>query len=209
MKKMLFSAILLLFAIQGFAQTQFGLYLSPSLSANRVNGGEEGAYKNISYHGVSPKISFGPTVDYMFSDNASVHTGIIYAPKNVNIRGTFNEQMIEEEHVLQYLQVPVGVKFYTNELALDTKMYFNIGGLAEVKISEKADKREVIEGFSLFDSSVVLGAGVERQVGASNILYAGLSYKRGLVNVAKTPDATDGSLSIKNDLVGVDLGIKF
>lgn len=207
MKKVLFSALLVFFAMQGFAQSKFGLYLAPSLSANRVQG--EGAYEDISVNGVNPKVIFGPTYDYMFSSNVSLNTGLLYAPKSVSIEGTFQEETIEENHSLQYIQLPVGVKFYTNELDLDTKLYFHLGGIGEVKISEKSENAQAIEGFRLFDGSVVLGAGVERQVGPSNILYVGLSYKRGLGNVAILPDDTDGKLTVKNDLVGLDMGIKF
>jgi hypothetical protein len=39
------------------------------------------------------------------------------------------------------IQVPVGVKLYTNEVAPDIRVYFQLGGTLDFKLAEKAKKK--------------------------------------------------------------------
>ena len=52
--------------------------------------------------------------------------------------------------------------------------------------------------------SCLLGAGVQYKINQNNAFNIGMSYQRGLINVARTNELTS-----KNRVVSLDLGFKF
>ena len=203
----------LLIMIVGFgftnssAQTKLGVKLSPVLSFNRASS--ESDNLSVSPDGIGLRLSFGPTVDFFLKENYYFSTGLIYTPKRAAISVNDNGSVGEEDYKLQYLQIPATLKMFTNELAVDTRVYFQIGALPEIKIDEKGTSEDTyIRKFRTFDFSIMAGLGLEYRLGVSSTIYGGLSYTRGLVNVAsKRYDNKD--FILKNDLVSLDLGIKF
>lgn len=197
------------------AQSKIGIKLSPTLSTYRIDyAGKDLAF---SSDGVGGRFVFGPVYDHFISDNYSFSTGLLYAPKRVafQIREAGNPGNIltnrSESYNLQYLQVPLTLKLFTNELALDTRLFFQLGGIVEVKINEKPNVEEnpTITRFQFFDAGLHLGAGVEHRLGYNTILFGGFFYNRGLINaVSKTVERVEG-LKINNDILGLDLGVKF
>jgi len=127
---------------------------------------------------------------------------------------------------LQYLQIPVALKLFTNEVAPDVKLYFVVGGTAGIKIQEKKisykDETNLFiepalgKGYSFGDVGLLLGAGAEYRLGESTTLFGGLSYNRGLINVpsAKGPlvwnnkDAS-GLYDLSLNQISLEMGIKF
>ena len=118
-------------------------------------------------------------------------------------------EKVEADFKLQYLQIPATLKAFTNELALDTRLYFQFGVLPEIKIHEEdTDDTTPITKFRTFDFAVLAGFGLEYRLGVSSTIFGGISYTRGLVNAAA--DTYEGrDFVLKNDLVSLDLGIKF
>ena len=207
MRKLLFFLFTLLALQTAHAQSKVGIKFSPTLSTNRVSGEANG----ISENGVGGRFIFGPVVDLFITENYYFSTGLLYAPKRAGITITPADGSTEEEaYKLQYLQIPATLKLFTNELALDTRVYFQLGGLFEVKISDKPAEEayQYIEGFRLFDLGVHLGTGVEYRVGYNTLLFGGIYYNRGLIN-AVTKTLGDADINIKNDLLGLEFGVKF
>lgn len=209
MKKyfLLFALIFAMFQVT--AQTKVGIKVSPSLSVNRVASDDNNV--SASSDGVGLRMSFGPILDFFLKENYYFSTGLLYTPKragiaisevNNNIKGT-------ESYKLQYLQIPATLKMFTNELALDTRLYFQIGVIPEIKIDEKGTGQDTfIRKFRPIDFSVIAGFGVEHRLGISSSIFGGLSYSRGLINAAsKRFDNHD--FKLKHDLVSLDFGIKF
>lgn len=91
------------------------------------------------------------------------------------------------------------------------RIYFQVGLTLDVNIMEDniTEDATYIQNFRNFDSSVLLASGLEYRIGYSTTVYGGLSYRRGLVNVVKDPGANIGEVIIKNDLLSLDLGVKF
>lgn len=190
------------------AQTKIGVKISPSLSFNRLS--TEADNLSVSPDGVGLKVSFGPIVDFFIKENYYFSTGILYAPKRAALsikQGT--EPKEDANFKLQYLQIPATIKAFTNELALDTRLYFQFGVLPEIKIHEEdTDDTTPITKFRTFDFSVLAGFGLEYRLGVSSTIFGGISYTRGLVNAAA--DTYEGrDFILKNDLVSLDLGMKF
>jgi hypothetical protein len=189
------------------AQVKLGVQLSPTLSFNRIDDDE--ALIGTNNDGVGGRLMAGILADYMFQENYYVSSGLFFTPKRVGLKTSTNS--VEEAYRLHYLQIPATIKLFTNEIALDTRVYFQAGFTLEIKILEDniSDDANLITDFKPIDSSLLLGTGVEHQFGYSTIVFGGFSYRRGLVNVVKSTDATLGDLIIKDDLFSLDLGVKF
>jgi hypothetical protein len=132
----------------------------------------------------------------------------------------------ESVYNLQYLQVPVALKLFTNEIGTDLKMYFVVGGTLGLKIDEKekswdengssAQKPSKGSGHSFGDVGLLLGSGVEYQMGETTTLFFGLSYNRGLLDIASKKGPmwfsgknTSDIYTISTSLLSLEAGIKF
>lgn len=208
MKKTLSIFALVLFTLPAFSQFKIGLQVSPSLSFNRVR---DEAPADFSPSGIGGRLIMGIIADYNFQENYFASSGLFFIPKRVGLRGSSPDQ-IKEIHRLHYLQIPATLKLFTNEVALDTRIYFQVGLTADIKILEDniSDQTQYIADFRPVDSSVLIGAGTEYRFGYNTIVFGGLTYRRGLSNIIRNrqdPSAT--GLIIKNDMLSLDLGIKF
>ena len=127
--------------------------------------------------------------------------------------------------------VPLYFKFYTNEISKGLKIYFTMGGAANIKIAEKSvgtdgtELKKITSDstgkqlFSFFDATLILGTGVEYKLGNVTTLFFGVSYNRGLLNtinpLVKFNDYNGNktkpydNLAIKNNLFSLDLGLRF
>lgn len=207
MKKLLLVFIFLMSVSYLNAQTRLGLKVSPLLSVNRANDDENNV--NINSDGVGLRMSVGPVIDVYLKENYYFSTGLFYTPKRVGVAINDSGLTREEDYSLQYLQLPATIKLFTNELALDKRLYFQLGGQTEIKINEKnSDPNNFVERFRFFDFSVVAGFGLEYRIGVNSTVFGGISYTRGLINAA-SKRRSDYDFSIKNDLVSLDLGIMF
>ena len=208
MKRILITGLLLAAAAVAEAQPKIGLVFGPSISTNRfkfkANNGD------ITNDGSALRFKFGLEVDMPISDSYVFSTGLIYAPKRAGFTVESIGNTAQEDYKLQYLQLPLTLKLYTNEIQPDIKAYFQLGFLAEVKIFSEPfeDDYVLIEDFKLYDTSFVFGAGVEYGAGLSSLLYGGIFYNRGLINVVDEANITD-DLAARLDMFTLQVGLKF
>ena len=232
--KAILSFLLLLSTSIAFAQEgkfKLGLRFAPSLSSTRVQDLND--KDDVSFSG-SPsglRFSAGLTGDFYFGRNYSFYTGVWYSVMKSGLRAEYTEPTAkfksnaESITNLQYLQIPLALKLFTNEVATDVKLYFVVGGtgginIQEKKISYKDDTKLFTEpalgkGYSFGDVGLLLGAGAEYRLGESTTLFGGLSYNRGLLNVpsAKGPLVWNKDAAELYDLslnqISLEMGIKF
>ncbi|MEQ9443808.1 MAG: outer membrane beta-barrel protein [Cyclobacteriaceae bacterium] len=202
--------LLLFFAlsyVDTYAQLKLGVQVSPTLSFNRID--DDDASMGFNSNGIGGRLVAGVIADYMFQENYYFSTGIFFTPKRVGLETSTNP--VEEAYRLHYLQVPASIKLFTNEVALDTRVYFQAGFTLDLKILEDnlSETTQYVDSFRPVDTSLLLGTGVEYQYGYSTTLYGGFSYRRGLVNAVRQTDNGAGDLVIKNDLFSLDIGVKF
>lgn len=197
----------------GFAQVDFsriklGVQVSPTLSFNRVS--DESANVNFSSDGVGGRVLAGAVLDYMLTDNYFVSTGLFFVPKRVGLRENASEET-PDRYKLHYLQIPATIKLFTNEVALDTRVYFQAGFTLDIKLLEDNISEQVnyVERFGFLDSSLLLAAGAEYRYGYNTIFFGGFSYRRGLANVVRRELGPVEDIVVKNDLFSLDLGVKF
>ncbi|UOQ75788.1 hypothetical protein MUN84_14175 [Hymenobacter sp. 5516J-16] len=121
------------------------------------------------------------------------------------------------------MQVPVTVKLFTNDIATDTKLYFQLGGTLGGVIAGRiggekyytdpatTEKSKASKHVIIPDAGLRAGLGVERQLGKNTKVLAGLSYHRGLLNIDNYFEDSRGfkEVELKNSEFALDLGIKF
>ena len=208
------------------AQVEIGLKISPSITNLRADSpdGDEltDANSKISLGG-------GLIVDYFFGQNYAFSTGLELVGKGGKVSyfdgrsGTGNGQRYEQKIGVQYLQVPLTVKLFTNDVATDTKVYFQLGGALGGAIAGRvngdkyyvdpttAERTKAVKHVIIPDANLRLGAGIERQLGQSTKMLVGVSYHRGLLNVDNYFEDKLGikNAELKNSEFALDLGIKF
>lgn len=202
------------------AQLQLGLKFSPQMSMGRTLLTDN--TRDFEADDPGFKFALGLMVDYGFAENYFFSTGISFMPKRVaflisNEDGSNLPAGVNpfEDYNVQYLQVPLTLKLYTNEIQPDMKIFFQVGAAPEVKIYDQPvnEDYDLVEEFQFVDASAILGVGLEFKVGLNTALVGGFSYQRGLVNQLRTLNNNGINFqedpSYRNTIVSLDLGIKF
>ena len=231
MKKIFLTVAALGLAPAAFAQVEIGLKVSPSIAYLRPD-----SPAGTSFTSEKSKLSFGGGIfmDYFFGENYAFNTGLFLTGKGGTISyieqngaiGTGGGQpgRVEQKIAMQYLEVPLTVKLFTNEVAPDTRVYFQVGGSLAVPVQVRinGDKyytdlydgnTQTKAGKHVFDidANIIGGAGVEYQLGQSTKLLAGISYHHGLIDFDRYFERNRGfsDVNIKNSVFALDLGLKF
>lgn len=227
MKKIALLFLLFCLSVAGYAQPKIGLRFAPNISINSVQG--EGIFSNTVRNHATMRFSAGPIADFFFHDNYAFSTGLWYTVKSSAIKGNISTAgsttaPASSFYNLQYLQVPITVKLYTNEVATDLRVYFQLGGTLDFKIAEKAKDRENNfiyreaeasdrVAYKPFDIGLLLGAGAELFMGQHTALFGGIGYNRGLVNslgrVEYQGSKINNDLKLTNNVIYIEVGLKF
>ncbi|WP_339606123.1 porin family protein [uncultured Roseivirga sp.] len=215
MRKFTFAAVLLsLFSISALAQDyNIGIKLGPTLTYSKPS--TEGTSTNYDDDGSSVQFLIGAFVDYQFQENYFFSAGINYASKDFGITARSTNSIANitgaASFSQEFLQIPALLKLYTNEVILDTKVYFNFGLVPEIRLSNspKSDNSDLIREFRSFDLAGNFGGGLERTIGVNTRVYAGLFYNLGFINQVKTQNDSYDELTLKNRLFALEIGIKF
>ena len=229
MKKILLTVAAVALAPAAFAQVEIGLKVSPSIAYLRPD-----SPGSTSFTSEKAKLSFGGGifVDYFFGENYAFNTGLFLTGKGGTIGysdrsttpGGPTGVRVEQKIAMQYLELPLTVKLFTNEVAPATRLYFQVGGSLAVPVQVRinGDKyytdpydnnNQTKAGKHVFDidANIIGGAGVEYQLGQSTKLLTGLSYHHGLVDFDRYFERNRGfsDVNIKNSVFALDLGLKF
>jgi len=203
---------------------EMSLRVAPSLLLNTAEGA--GEYAGFAPNGAGVRLSVGPTLDYFFfKDRYAFSSGLWYTIKRsgYQIPGSYGTgrwipgaSMKESVYNLQYLQIPASVKMFANNLFPAMRLYVQTGGVLDIKLAEKPQNvglnrlHEVAEQngsrrqYSRGDLGLLLGAGVQYRLNGSQALNLGISYQRGLTDVARGRD-----LVSHNRVAALELGLKF
>jgi hypothetical protein len=231
MKKSAVLFLVMFLSVTGFAQVKLGLRLAPGLAVNSVIGDD--VFNAAEPNGASVRFSAGPIADFFFADNYAISTGLWYTVKRASFRvsgGGLTDEAggplgNQTTYNLQMIQIPVTVKLYTNEVAPDIRVYFQLGGTLDFKLAEKAkeennnilaelsERQDEKAAYKPLDVGLYLGAGAEMVLGENTAVFGGLNYNRGLVNALGGLEYGGGKinddLKIRNQLISLEVGIKF
>jgi hypothetical protein len=89
---------------------------------------------------------------------------------------------------LTYIQLPVGLKFLSNEIGYTT-FYAHLGFLPEFCVDAKLEldrDENIYDDMNLFNLSYYFGGGIEYSLGGSTAINIGLIYKNGFVDITDT-----------------------
>jgi hypothetical protein len=202
---------------------EMGIRFAPSLNLNTASG--TGSYAGFRDNGAGVRMSIGPTLDYyFFKDRYAFGTGLWYTIKRSGFQmpGSFGESRFtpgasykESIYNLQYLQLPATVKMFANDIAPGVRIYVQTGGLLSLKLAEKPLEQErnalylaesggTRRQYSFGDIELLLGTGVQYKVNRNNAFNLGVSYQRGLLNIAR-----GSQLVSKSRIVALDIGFQF
>ena len=202
---------------------EMSLRFSPVFGTNTAEG--EGSYQNFAPNGMGIRPSIGVSLDYFFfKDRYAFSSGIWYTIKRSGyiMPGSFGQTRWDPAapakrsvYNLQYAQVPLTVKMFANNLFPDARLYLQTGGLVDIKLAERALYQDrnglyLSEGggtrrqYGFADFTWLLGAGVQYKLSRTNALNMGVSYQRGLLDIARGRD-----LSSKQRIVALEVGLKF
>jgi len=206
MKKFLFTCCLVIVSYFSIAQPRIGLMVAPSLSHGRVDFTSD----SIRNNGSTLLFKFGLEVDFMITDTYAFSTGLLYSPERLSLKVDGDPESHVEEYKVQNLQIPATLKLFTNELQPDMKVYFQIGFLGEINLNNEptSDDYSLINGFKFYDFSFTGGGGVEYGAGVNTIIYGGVFYEHGLVNVIKDTETND-ELKARLSNFNFKIGLKF
>jgi hypothetical protein len=221
--------------LSGFYKLKMGFKFSPGLIINSVDGSK--AFKGFETNGGNPRISLGPIADFYITDKYAFSTGLWYTVKSVHytLQNSFYDNEVfkasplttdevrgkEAIFNLQYLQVPMTMKIFSDAIVKDTPLYLQFGGTFDLKIAEKAlDKSKnalfqyqerLASSQSVFgfgDVNLLLGIGAEKAISrGGDAFFFGIQYQRGLVEINR--ERTFGDLVTKNGAFYLDFGVKF
>jgi hypothetical protein len=217
--------ILIIFVLSGYAslaQIEIGLMLSPTISSNRFIADEKYNFKKESS---KLRLGIGVIGDYFFAKNYALSTGLVYRSKgseiSYNYTRTENGSTVttsgKDDISLQYIELPIALKLFTNEVTAGTLIYFQVGGSLNTKVAANVNDKKVLDGnktinrFNIFEANALIGGGFEVQMGESTKLFTGITYHRGLSDIDDyyTKLLKDKNIGLKNNSFSIDVGVKF
>lgn len=239
----IFIGLLLLTSPAAFAQFDLGLKFMPNMSFNRVQDIEDDNDLVADNSGIGIRYGIGAVADIRFGENYALSTGLNfvvkragvnydYQPGNTNATEPYepfsNGELV---HNLQYVQIPLGIKLYTNEIMTDIQLYFNVAGTIDIKVAENMIKSpsaayEDAYGehnhYRPLDFGGILAVGGEMALGSNTKVFGGLYYNRNFLNIMRDEldvDNNDQNLSkitgrrenqtLSLSQLGLEVGLKF
>jgi len=211
MKYFITASLVILMLNASIAQTKLGLKLSSSIITQRITQSNDSIAVNNGSNAFNPAVTL--FVDLPLSNTYYFSTGIGYISKRITfeVSGPDINSTQNKSYNTQYVQLPASIKLYTNEIALDKKLYFQFGPLIEVAIHTKENDNNmlVIQKMQPVDVSLLFATGIEIQLAPQTSMQIGVNYTRGLINVVSKTAISADNLVIKNDLYGIDIAVKF
>ncbi len=214
MRKLLLLLFLVTVFTEASAQFKLGLRLAPNVAYSRVQG--TGNQANSNAANTTVRFSFGGVGDIFFAENYAFSTGLWFTTKRAGVR---LGQSVQPDQAtspsmnwafnLQYLQIPLTMKFFTNEIAPDMRVYFQLGPTLDALINQREVQNNYTGSALLnpIDVGVLLGSGIEYVLGRNTVAFGGISYNRGLLNQARNRFSPD--IRVNVDVISLEAGIKF
>ena len=217
MKKFIIGSMLFLCYINGYSQDlRFGVFVEPQLSWLTPDA------KNIDRDGFRVGISGGLIMDKYFAKNYAFTFGIsisniggnLLYEDSVTIKTAEAVQTLNPRSIvdyrLQYVSVPAGLKFKTNQIGYFT-FFAQLGFTPQINIKARADatnnqldRENISDEVNLFNLSYFFGGGLEYSLGGNTELTGGIIFNNGFIDVLKSENSRE-TLSF----LSLRLGIMF
>ena len=228
MRKIVLFSLLVALSLPAFSVGtgfRFGLKTSPNISWFRT---ETRGYEN---NGVKLGFAYGLITDYYFAENYAISTGVNIArfggKIKYNYRYTDQDQQYNttkrSDYSFRYLEIPMTLKLRATEVGFST-FYGQFGFGLGFRTKAEADQRinlvdgsrleridvDVVETTRFMRGSLIIGGGVEYNMGGRTSLLGGLTFHNGFSNFLDTTNpAVATTPSAVNSYFELTLGIMF
>jgi hypothetical protein len=233
MRKNLLTSCIVLLTVSAFAQTtttenkfHLGLKAAPALVWLKPDT------KDLKSDGSSIGFIYGLVTEFNFAKNYAFATGIEVAYRggktkyftSVVTPGLTTNTSIKSVYKLEYIEIPLTLKFKTNEIGMMT--YYLQGGVSPgFNIRSRSDNDydfqfqstgttkdstasvndvDIKDNINAFNLSMVIGGGLEYSLSGNTSLLVGISFSNGLLDVFEGSAAT-----AKSNYLALNLGILF
>ncbi len=206
--------LLVLFLItskQGVTQEKpflFGMKLAPNFGWMKPNS--EG-YEN---DGIKAGISWGLVTKFHVMENYDIHSGLnitllrtaITYPDLKTISGVSTEGELHRLYNFKYIGVPLIFRMKTNEFAkkrffgqIGVELNFMLSGNSKDKFNSVAagqinEENNIYNELKFARYSVIVGAGMEYEMGGSNVLITGINFNNGINDILKDQNKINPSI---------------
>ncbi len=222
MKKTILLLSVLWLATMGLnAQNKFsfGFEAAPHISWASSNTNK------VESNGTSFGIKYGIRGDKFFGDNYAITSGLMISHTSINL--TYNNPIefntvdadfttdsgSSVKYHLQYLEVPIGLKFHSNEIGY-LRVLFEGGFIPAMELRSKitaddydVDKQELTDGTFPIAVSYYFEGGISYSLGAQLAIKSTLFYSSGMFDITK--DEGDREDRITHNAFGMKVGLIF
>jgi len=156
-------------------------------------------------------------------DVVSLNSGLKMPASITNSEETVNG-VLNRNYKLKYIQIPITFKMKTKEFG-KFRIYGQIGLGTNFLIGAKADDEftadngetvtddnvDIYDDITFMRESLILGAGVEFNLGGSTNLMAGITFNNGFMDILKGKNAYDPTINnnAKANYLAFEVGIVF
>lgn len=198
----------------------FGLHFDPVVSWFGSD------IRQTDNEGARPGFNLGLTFNKYFGDNYAFSTGVSLITAGGRLTSVdttvlefsnFTSTVLPGNSMvyrIQYLSIPVGLKFQTNEIGY-VSYFANVGLDPKVLIGGKADipslsieRENAVDELKFFNLGWHITAGIEYSLGGSTALVAGLRFENNFLDITKENN-TQIKDKVSHKLLSVRLGINF
>ena len=176
---------------------RFSFLLSPQVSWMKSD------YNSVDGNGNVFGFDFGILYDRFFDENYAFATGVV-----INSGGgklSYNDtvaayiggdvvDVVDLDYKLRYLQVPLGLKLFTNDFRR-TRFYGEMGLYMGFNIvAHDSDGKKLNDEVKFFDSGFQVGGGMDYSLGGTTYLTFGLHYFSGFTDVTSNSEVDDKTI---------------
>lgn len=197
---------------------RFGAYIAPSICWMKpvTNSSGDGLY-SVSSDGSKTGYAWGLMVDYFFTPNYGLATGLQINNTGGNIKSSFKQSIVPNNTVktadfkyyLEYVELPIQLKLRSDELGTSgMKLFGQLGFTPSVNIGKKAtytvvyndnngneqsingNKEKISGSFSIAPVLLQLniGGGIEKPIAKRMSVLLGLYFNNGFSPDVTNPD---------------------
>lgn len=189
--------------------------------------------KDFESTGMSVGYTWGFIADFFLMENYGICTGFDVVNLNTGLKmpatiknegGEELDGTLDRKYKLKYIQIPVAFKMQTKELGkfrifgqLGLGTDFLIGAKADDEFTSESgetisdDNVDIYDEMTFMRVALILGAGVEFNLGGSTNLLAGITYNNGFMNILTGNNSYDPTTvnKAKANYLALELGIVF
>lgn len=172
-------------------------------------------------------INWGFIAEFNLTYNYAIQTGFnvissggkLKYPHIEKIDGLTKEGFLHRDYTLKYIEIPIALKMRTKEFNSGLKYWAKIGFGAGVRVKAEAKdlfkyenktqstKGDIKDDINLLRAALLIGAGIEYDLGHSVLLIGGVNFNNGFTDVLDGNNARNPELENRARLNMLELNI--